>query len=123
MEFSLNTIPGDLSSGLSGNIATTQITGQPDSSNKQALLQELKSLVENTTGNISYKDKTATLKMNTDLGRNVVTQKIDFSKGAQSASVFSSLKGVDAFGDIYVESKGLFIAITVFCEAGTRYNQ
>lgn len=50
-------------------------------------------------------------------------QKIDFSVRAQSASVFASLKGADAFGDIYVESKGSFIAITVFCEAGTCYNQ
>jgi hypothetical protein len=118
-QFSLNTVRGDLSSGVSGNL---QVIGIAEQDGNSQLLQKLKSLVQETSGLVSYNDGIISLRMTTPLGQNEVSAKRDYSAGLKTQGVYVTLPNSDAYGDVSIEDLGLVVGITIFCDSGNGYN-
>ena len=97
--FNMNVIKGDLNHSLSGSIFVTKINIygpaplQTFSASEQALGKQLKSIVKKIYGTISYENKVATLKVQTLLGNDEITESKDFSEGTKELRISLFFEG------------------------------
>lgn len=117
-DFLLNTLKGDLSVGLAGQIAFDKIYGSVTYKKDLQLSRILKRIVKQIAGEISYKDKNLSVALNTPLGLISKTEQIDFSAGVRQPTVLLILPNSDKFGFVLVNELNLEVAITVLCGPG-----
>ncbi len=121
--FLLNTLKGDLSDGLAGQIAFDKIYGSVSYKKDPELSKILKRIVKQIAGEISYKDKNVAVTLNTPLGLISKTEQIDFSAGIRQPTVLLVLPNSDKFGFVLVNELNLEVAIVVVCGPGNNLHR